>query len=81
MEYVHKPIRFNAVAPGGMVTNIALNMKLPPDIDLSLMKRYSGLRGTVEVDDVADMVAFLASDAGRSYHGSIISIDRGITAG
>jgi NAD(P)-dependent dehydrogenase (short-subunit alcohol dehydrogenase family) len=81
MEYVNKPIRFNAVAPGGMITNIANNLKMPPDVDYTLIKRYSGMRGTVEVDDVADMIAFLASDAGGSYHGSIISIDRGITAG
>ena len=81
MEYMHKPIRFNAVAPGGMLTNMGQTIKMPPDIDYSLMKRYTGLRGMVEVDDVADMIAFLASDAGRSYHGAIISIDRGITAG
>lgn len=81
MEYVHKPVRFNAVAPGGMLTNIGTTIKMPPDVDYSLMKRYTGLRGMVEVDDVADMIAFLASDAARSYHGAIISIDRGITAG
>jgi NAD(P)-dependent dehydrogenase (short-subunit alcohol dehydrogenase family) len=81
MEYVHKPIRFNAVAPGGMATNIGNTIKFPPDVDYALVKRYSGLRGMVEVDDVADMIAFLASDAGRSYHGSIVTIDRGITAG
>lgn len=81
MEYVHKPVRFNAVAPGGMRTNIGTTIKMPPDVDYSLMKRYTGLRGMVEVDDVADMIAFLASDAARSYHGAIISIDRGITAG
>jgi NAD(P)-dependent dehydrogenase (short-subunit alcohol dehydrogenase family) len=81
MEYVHKPIRFNAVAPGGMATNIGNTIKMPEGADLSLVKRYSGLRGLVEVDDVADMIAFLASDAGRSYHGACINIDRGITAG
>lgn len=81
MEYVHKPVRFNAVAPGGMLTNIGTTIRMPPDVDYSLMKRYTGLRGMVEVDDVADMIAFLASDAARSYHGAIISIDRGITAG
>jgi NAD(P)-dependent dehydrogenase (short-subunit alcohol dehydrogenase family) len=81
MEYVHKPIRFNAVAPGGMATNIAANIKMPEGVDYGLIKRFSGLRGMVEVDDVADMIAFLASDAGRSYHGACISIDRGITAG
>ncbi|MFC4312529.1 SDR family NAD(P)-dependent oxidoreductase [Steroidobacter flavus] len=81
MEYINEPIRFNAVAPGGMLTNIAQNLKMPPEVDYALIKRYSGLRGLVEVDDVADMIAFLASDAGRGYHGSIVSIDRGITAG
>ena len=81
MEYAHKPIRFNAVAPGGMDTPLTANLKLPKDIDGSLMKRFSPLRGMVEVDDVADLVAFLASDAAHSYHGACISVDRGITAG
>jgi NAD(P)-dependent dehydrogenase (short-subunit alcohol dehydrogenase family) len=81
MEYVHKPIRFNAVAPGGMATNIANSIKLPADVDYALIKRFSGLRGMVEVADVADMIVYLASDAGRGYHGAIVSIDRGITAG
>jgi NAD(P)-dependent dehydrogenase (short-subunit alcohol dehydrogenase family) len=81
MEYMHKPIRFNAVAPGGMITNIGNTIKMPADVDYTLMKRYTGLRGTVEVDDVAEMVAFLASDAASGYHGSCVTIDRGITAG
>jgi NAD(P)-dependent dehydrogenase (short-subunit alcohol dehydrogenase family) len=81
MEYVHKPIRFNAVAPGGMATNIANSINMPEGIDYALVKRFSGLRGMVEVGDVADVIAFLASDAGRSYHGACINIDRGITAG
>jgi NAD(P)-dependent dehydrogenase (short-subunit alcohol dehydrogenase family) len=81
MEYVHKPIRFNAVAPGGMLTNIATNMKMPEDVDYALIKRFSGLRGLVEVDDVADLIAFLASPAADGYHGACISIDKGITAG
>ena len=81
MEYVNKPIRFNAVAPGGMMTNIAANLKMPEGVDYTLIKRYSGLRGLVEVDDVADMIAFLASDAARGYHGACVTIDKGITAG
>jgi NAD(P)-dependent dehydrogenase (short-subunit alcohol dehydrogenase family) len=81
MEYMHKPIRFNAVAPGGMMTNIGANLKMPADVNYDLIKRFSGLRGLVEVDDVAELIAFLASDAARGYHGAIISIDKGITAG
>ena len=81
MEYVHKPIRFNSVAPGGMATNIGNTIKMPEGVDYALIKRYSGLRGLVEVDDVAEMIAYLASDAGRSFHGACVNIDRGISAG
>lgn len=81
MEYAKQTIRINAVAPGGMVTNIAANMTFPEDCDFELIKRFSGMRGTVEVDDVADMVLMLASDAGRGFHGACINIDAGITAG
>ena len=81
MEYARQPIRINAVAPGGMMTNIGATMTFPKDAERDLVARYSGLRGLVEVDDVADLIAMLASPAGRSYHGACISIDAGITAG
>lgn len=81
MEYSRKPIRINAVAPGGMITNIANGMTMPEGVEYDLIQRFSGLRGTVEVDDVADLITMLASPAGRSYHGACISIDAGITAG
>ena len=81
MEYMHKPIRINAVAPGGMKTNIAANLRIPEGADHALIKRFSGMRGLVEVEDVAEMVVYLASDAGRGFHGACVSMDRGITAG
>jgi NAD(P)-dependent dehydrogenase (short-subunit alcohol dehydrogenase family) len=81
MEYARQPIRINAVAPGGMMTNISDGMAFPSDAEMDLVARYSGLRGLVEVDDVADLITMLASPAGRSYHGACISIDAGITAG
>ena len=81
MEYVRKPIRINAVAPGGMMTNIGVNMTMPEGVEYDLIQRYSGLRGQVEVADVAEAVAMLASPAGRGYHGTCITIDAGITAG
>ena len=81
MEYARQPIRINAVAPGGMITNIANGMTFPAEAQMDLVARYSGLRGQVEVDDVADLIVLLASPAGRSYHGACVSIDAGITAG
>jgi len=81
MEYMHKPVRFNAVAPGGMMTALAAGFRNLQDADPALIKRYSPLRGMVEIEDVAEMVAFLASDAASGYHGACINIDNGITAG
>jgi NAD(P)-dependent dehydrogenase (short-subunit alcohol dehydrogenase family) len=81
MEYQKKPIRINAIAPGGMITNIGNNLKMPEGVDYELIKRFSGMRGVVEVDDVAEMIAILASPAGRGFHGSCVTIDAGITAG
>jgi len=46
-----------------------------------LIERFSGMRGLVSVPEVADMICYLASDAASGYHGSVISIDGGITAG
>ena len=81
MEFIKQPIRINAVAPGGMMTNIATSFRLPEACDIDLIKRYSPLRGLVEVDDVADMILLLASDAGRGFHGACINLDAGMTAG
>lgn len=81
MEYMHKNIRFNAVAPGGMMTALAASFRNLQNPDPTLIKRFSPIRGMVEIDDVAEMVAFLASDAARGYHGACINIDNGITAG
>lgn len=81
MEYMQRPIRFNAVAPGGMMTAMTAGLRNLEAPDPSLLSRYSPLRGMVEIDDVAEMVAFLASDAARGYHGAVINIDNGITAG
>ena len=81
MEYMHQSIRFNAVAPGGMMTALAAGLSQLRDPDPSLLQRISPLRGVVDIDDVAEMVAFLATDAAHGYHGAIINIDNGITAG
>lgn len=81
MEYIKAPLRINAVAPGGMMTGLTEGMKLlPQDTDWSLIQRIGSPRGLCEIDDVADCVAFLASDAARAYHGACINIDAGVTA-
>jgi NAD(P)-dependent dehydrogenase (short-subunit alcohol dehydrogenase family) len=81
MEYIHDPIRFNLVSPGAMATNTGTMASIPDDLDPSLFKRSSSSRGMVGVEDVADLISFLASDASRSYHGTCITIDKGVSLG
>lgn len=81
MEFMHQPIRVNAVAPGGMMTGLVHGMARLKDCDQSLLSRIGSPRGLCEIEDVAECVAFLATDAARSYHGACINIDAGVTAG
>lgn len=82
MEFMHQPIRINAVAPGGMMTGLTGGMARLKDADRSLLSRIASVRPELcEVEDVAECVAFLATDAARGYHGSCIQIDAGVTAG
>jgi NAD(P)-dependent dehydrogenase (short-subunit alcohol dehydrogenase family) len=81
MEYMHKSIRINAISPGGMDTPIGASFVPPEGADMSLIGRYRPPRGLVEVEDMADMITYLVSDASRGFHGADIQMDRGITAG
>ena len=81
MEYAKAPLRVNAIAPGGVDTSLSRNFQIPDGIDFELMGRYTGFRSMGSGDDIAAMFALVASDEGRSIHGAILSVDRGITAG
>jgi NAD(P)-dependent dehydrogenase (short-subunit alcohol dehydrogenase family) len=81
MEYAKAPLRVNAIAPGGVDTSLSRNFQIPDDVDFELMARYTGFRAMGSGDDIAAMFALVASDEGRSIHGAILSVDRGITAG
>ena len=81
MEFTHAPIRVNAVAPGGMITGLTHGMARLKDADRSLIERIGSVKGLCEIEDVAECVAFLATDAARGYHGACINIDAGVTAG
>lgn len=81
MEYVKKPLRVNVVCPGGTETEMVHGVDFPEDVDGSLVERYAGLRGCGQPEDIASMIAYLASDEARMIHGSVISVDNGVMAG
>ena len=81
MEYIKTPLRVNAIAPGGVNTNLTTGFQLPGDVDFDLMGRYTGFRGQGAPEDIAALFAFVASDEAVNIHGAILSSDRGSPAG
>jgi NAD(P)-dependent dehydrogenase (short-subunit alcohol dehydrogenase family) len=81
IEYAEEPIRVNAVCPGPMATEIAAGVQPPATIKHDKILRYSGLRGMGSAAEVANVVAFLASDAAAGVHGAIWTADLGTSAG
>jgi NAD(P)-dependent dehydrogenase (short-subunit alcohol dehydrogenase family) len=81
MEYMKKPLRVFAIAPGGTNTGLVKGYRIPDDVDWDLIGKYSSPRGFATSDDIAALFAFAASDEGRNIHGAILSSDHGITAG
>ncbi|MCY3633583.1 MAG: SDR family NAD(P)-dependent oxidoreductase [bacterium] len=81
METTRTGVRINAIAPGGVETNLAVSFGFPDNPDMELMGRYMGMRGMSQADDIASAVAYLASDESHRIHGAVLSIDAGLTAG
>jgi meso-butanediol dehydrogenase/(S,S)-butanediol dehydrogenase/diacetyl reductase len=81
MEYVKEDIRINVVAPGGVLSNLTMGFQMPDDVDFDLMGRYTATRGMLDPMELANAIAFVASDEASGMHGSVMSVDAGITAG
>jgi len=79
-EYVKRGVRVNCVAPGGMATPFQNAFRdMPQGADLSSLGKIRSPLGMAEPDEVAALIAFVASDEGRYMTGAIVSIDGGIT--
>ncbi len=78
-EYLDRGVRVNAVAPGGMMTPMHKGFVVPAGADPHKLMKLMTPLGTAEPEEVAALVAFVASDEGRYMTGSIVSIDGGIT--
>jgi NAD(P)-dependent dehydrogenase (short-subunit alcohol dehydrogenase family) len=60
---------------------IAVGQSLPADADPVLMARMNGvLPGLIDAAEVAEAIAYLASDAARSVTGEALVLDLGVVA-
>jgi NAD(P)-dependent dehydrogenase (short-subunit alcohol dehydrogenase family) len=78
-EYSGSGVRINAVAPGGIVTPLLGNFTFPPGADRTRMPRGSRVPHA-QPEEIASLVAYIASDEARFMVGSVVSMDGGITA-
>jgi len=81
MEFIDAPVRINAVAPGGIDTSMNRNLVFPEGMDWSKVKPYIGRRGMARAEEIAGVIAFLASDDASNVHGAVWAVDGGLTAG
>jgi NAD(P)-dependent dehydrogenase (short-subunit alcohol dehydrogenase family) len=80
VEYVKRGVRVNAVAPGGMNTPMIAGFSMPEGVNLKEFARVTSPLGYAEPEEVAGVIAYIASDDSRYMTGSIVSFDGGITA-
>lgn len=79
-EYMQRGVRVNAVAPGGMHTPMTSVIDFPDGIDFSAFDRVTSKIGASEPEELAGMIAYIASDDVPKMVGSVVSLDGGITA-
>lgn len=79
--YRNEKIRCNAIAPGGINTEIGAAMGMPNIDGFTRIKGVQALMpGTGEGSDIAAVAVFLASDESAFISGQIIAVDGGWTS-
>ena len=81
VEYTADRLRVNAVCPGGMLTPQIEQFTAPENPNYDLIMRSASPRGIMQPLDVANVIAFLASDAAAAVHGAVYRVDNGKGAG
>lgn len=79
-EFIKRGVRVNCVAPGGIDTPLQNQFRVVPEgLDWTLLGKVRSHLGNSQPEEIAGLIAFVASAEGRYIAGSILSIDGGIT--
>jgi len=81
LEFGRQGLRVNAICPGAVNTNLIHTISVPDGVDPDLIARYNFAQDAAEADEVAKMIAYVASDDARFVNGAILSIDGGTSCG
>jgi len=80
VEWAKLGIRVNAVAPTFVETKLTKQWLDDQAFREELLKHRLPTGRLAEIDDVAEAVAFLVSDAARNITGTVLTVDAGSTA-
>jgi meso-butanediol dehydrogenase/(S,S)-butanediol dehydrogenase/diacetyl reductase len=80
VEYAKQGLRCNCVCPGGVDTPLLRTYSVPGGTDAQLMARMQLVPTLGRPEEIAGLVAYLASDEARYVNGAAMSIDGGQTA-
>lgn len=79
-EYLDRGVRVNCVAPGAIQTPLQKSFhELPKGADYEVLRRLITPLGQSTPEEVAALIAFVASDEGRYMTGAVVSFDGGLT--
>jgi NAD(P)-dependent dehydrogenase (short-subunit alcohol dehydrogenase family) len=81
VEYRARGVRVNAIAPGGMNTPMISTFGFPEGAKSEDFAGITSPLGYAEPEEMAGLIAFVASDEARYMVGQIVSMDGGITCG
>jgi NAD(P)-dependent dehydrogenase (short-subunit alcohol dehydrogenase family) len=81
VEYIKRKVRVNCVAPGGIETPLQeAFMEMPEGVTYKDLRSIMTPLGNSTPDEIANIVAFVASDDCRYMTASVVSVDGGLTA-
>jgi NAD(P)-dependent dehydrogenase (short-subunit alcohol dehydrogenase family) len=79
-EYLRRGIRVNCIAPGGIETPLQEEFaKFPEGVEWKAFRKCMTPLGSPTPDEMAGVIAFVASDECRYMTGSVVSVDGGLT--
>ena len=79
-EYIERGVRVNAVAPGGIQTSLMESFGFPENASRKLFYKITSPMGFAQPEEVAGLMAFLASHEARYMTGAVVPIDGGMTS-
>lgn len=79
-EYLTRSVRVNCVAPGGIETPLQESfMQFPEGVSWKEFRKFMSPLGNSTPEEVAGVIAFVASDDARYMVGAVVPVDGGLT--